>query len=73
MTHELDALVPGTERRRKRVLDRILEDLGEDDRAAVLRALADRDRVSNGVIARWLTAHGHPISENAVRSWRMSR
>lgn len=58
-------------------MERIWADLAEEDRAALVRALADKPThthkgTSGAAIARALTALGFPVGEKAVREYRAS-
>jgi hypothetical protein len=59
---------------KKPAIDVVLAQLDEEDRDALLNALADRDNITATTIASHLVAHGHltGISDpaQAVRTWR---
>jgi len=50
-------------------LDRILEQLDDEDREALLHHLADHN-VSSRIIAEALTEEGYPIGESSIRLGR---
>ncbi len=53
-------------------LDVILEKLPDDEAASVLAALHD-SAVLSTKIAEVLSNHGHPLSPNAVRNYRLHK
>lgn len=57
---------------RRNIVERILEELSGDDRAALEAALADPS-LSHIAIARVLTANGYQVGRTAVGDYRRTR
>lgn len=63
--HELDMITP----ERGKFARAILE-LPADDKAALRRALIDRERVSGPALRGWLARQGIKVSESQLRRFR---
>lgn len=71
LADELRAEVPNKGGKRS-ILDQLVEDLDEEDGAALLAALQD-PAVSQAVIANVLTRRGFKCSPDLIGKWRRNR
>ena len=72
LSDDLHAVRPKVGGRTPRV-DALLEELKGEDRAALLRALEDPERVSAPALAAVLKENGHKVSHAAIKRWRQGR